>query len=275
MYITKKLKIKEELKMKEGRRNWECLDSIIKIGLLVFLLVGLLFSPYIPDNQLMNAIRAILCILILLIFVQLIAGLIQKVQQERTEELLEEAWEKNNLMSNFRIWNWAEKCGCVAIQLKQNRGGYWVRLRYKGGQLKTEPVDPSVWRKPFAEGIAFMLSALAMFFLLLAGNIFNVITSTFLFLLAYFVIKQASQIDNMILSFVLSIMCKKRINLLHAKFYCFYDLCVADNLFSMVSLCYKTKELDEYEISFCDKKDSHTYSFIVPKSELKSYLKFR
>lgn len=150
--------------MKEGRRNWECLDSIIKIGLLVFLLVGLLFSPYIPDNQLMNAIRAILCILILLIFVQLIAGLIQKVQQERTEELLEEAWEKNNLMSNFRIWNWAEKCGCVAIQLKQNRGGYWVRLRYKGGQLKTEPVDPSVWRKPFAEGIAFMLSALAMFF---------------------------------------------------------------------------------------------------------------
>ncbi len=263
--------------MKEIRKRWELVDRTIEIGLLVFLLVGLFFSPYIPMNNVTNAVRAIVCIFLIFNLLKLIIQLIDKVQQENTEDLLEEAWEKSNLIDNFRIWNWAETCGYVSAQLKQNRREYWVRLKRKTGQFRVVPVDLSAWVKPFAEGIAFMLSALAMFFLLLMEkrNMFNLIVGLLLFLFAYALINFASQINELILSFILYIMCTKRINLLYGKFYSFYDLCMADRIFSTVSLRSRTKELDEFELSFTDKKDAHVYSLTVPRSELNFYLKFR
>jgi hypothetical protein len=263
--------------MKETRGKWEFLNKVTQMGLLVFLLVGLFFSPNMLNNTLFNAFKAILGVISILILAKLVVGLIHNFNQERTNEILEEAWEKANLMDNFRIWNWAEKCGYVSAQLKQNRRGYWVRLKCKTGQSRVEPVDLSAWIQPFAEGIAFMLSALAMFFLLLMekGNMFNLIVGLLLFLFAYALINFASQINELILSFILYIMCTKRINLLYGKFYSFYDLCMADRIFSTVSLRSRTKELDEFELSFTDKKDAHVYSLTVPRSELKFYLKFR
>lgn len=219
---------------------WELLDRVIEIGLLVFLLVGLFFSPYLPKHNLINAVRGIIGIFLIICLLKLIIQLIDKVQQENTEELLEEAWEKANLKDNFLIWNWAEKCGYVSAQLKQNKKGYWIRLKRKTGQVTPVTVDPSVWIKPFAEAIAFVLSVWGMFFLLLEkGNVSNLIISLLLFLLAY------------------------------------YDLGVVDILFSTVSLRPQKKELEEFEMSLRSKENSRIYSFIVLRSELKSYLKFR
>lgn len=255
---------------------WELLDRVIEIGLLVFLLVGLFFSPYLPKHNLINAVRGIIGIFLIICLLKLIIQLIDKVQQENTEELLEEAWEKANLKDNFLIWNWAEKCGYVSAQLKQNKKGYWIRLKRKTGQVTPVTVDPSVWIKPFAEAIAFVLSVWGMFFLLLEkGNVSNLIISLLLFLLAYFLIRQATCINELILSFALYFMCKGRINLLCNKLYSFYDLGVVDILFSTVSLRPQKKELEEFEMSLRSKENSRIYSFIVLRSELKSYLKFR
>lgn len=154
--------------MKEVREKWKIVNSLVMIGICVFFCIGVLFGPC-QDMPIL--IKAIFSIIILHPLTTLIPRVLEEIRQEKEDKIVEQMWEHTNLLINFRIWNWAEKCGFTNAQLKRNKQGYYVRLTGIDSQgVKIEismPIDPFIWYKPWAEIVALLLSAVGMFSLLI------------------------------------------------------------------------------------------------------------
>ena len=261
--------------MKEMREK-EIISTLAEVGLWIFFLIGICFTDCFPNKLLPFALKLIVGVATFFNINALIADIIQDLRQEKVEAIFECIQENENILENFEIRNWAEKCGYTSAQLKKVNDKYNLCLRRQDVETFL-PIDVSSWYRPICEILFLLLSALGMFILLFGNFAENVVIfalSMLLFWIAHDYITSSLIVNQEIVESILSIKCKRESNLLKGKLYSFDDICDPSLLFSSVYLK-ETTQPDEYEMIFREVNTSQTYSFTFVKFEVQMYLDFK